>query len=68
MTTKFFSVVCLITGLLLSTNAAVAARWTRGQCIDAVNQRLGVRATDAGRTTNRAAVARCLKYGPDAID
>jgi hypothetical protein len=26
------------------------------------------RAANAGRTTNKAAVARCLKFGPDAID
>jgi hypothetical protein len=58
----------LLVSVLTFPTAASAAKWSRGQCIDAVHQKLGVRASDAGRTTNKAAVARCLKYGPGAID
>jgi hypothetical protein len=67
MTGKIFVVACLL-GLLVSSNMAwSAARWSRGDCINAVNQKFGVRATDAGGTTNKAAVQRCLKHGPDSI-
>jgi hypothetical protein len=49
-------------------SAASAAGWSRGQCIDAVHQQLGTRAAEAGRTLDKAAVRRCLRYGPGAID
>jgi hypothetical protein len=68
MTSKFFALICPLFGFLALTSAASAAKWTRGECIDAVHQKLGISAADAGHTTNKAAVKRCMKYGPNAID
>ena len=68
MTTRFFAVICLLLGFLFSSSPASAAKWTRGECVDAVHQKLGTYAADAGHTTNKAAVKRCMKYGPNAID
>jgi hypothetical protein len=45
-----------------------AAGWSRGDCINATQQVLGSYSTDSGRgTMNRAAVRRCMKYGPNAV-
>jgi hypothetical protein len=66
MATKFLAAVCLF-GLMVLPNAAWSARMTRGECINAVHQKLGSGSTDAARFKNRDAVIRCLKYGPDAI-
>jgi hypothetical protein len=43
------------------------ARWTRGYCINAVHERLGVSTTDAAKDTNRDAVIRCMQRGPNSI-
>jgi hypothetical protein len=42
-------------------------RYTRGYCINAVRERFGISATDAGKPTNAAAVQRCLEGGPMKI-
>jgi len=68
MTTKFFASVCLLVGVLVSTDAAWSAKWSRDACISAVNQKLGSYSADRGGSTNRDAVRRCMKYGPSAID
>jgi len=69
MTSKLFAAVCLLLGLLVSTNVAWSARWSRGECINAVHQRLGTYSADSGRgTKSRDAVTRCMRYGPGAID
>jgi hypothetical protein len=69
MTAKLFAAVCLLLGLLISTNVAWSARWSRGECINAVHQSIGTYSADSGRgTKSRAAVARCMRYGPSAID
>jgi hypothetical protein len=67
MTSKLFTVICLLLGLLVSTNVAWSARWSRGDCINAVHQTLGVYNTNRGISTNRDAVRRCMRYGPGAI-
>jgi hypothetical protein len=67
MTSKITVGVLLIAALSLP-NAASAAGWTRGQCIDAVHQRLGTRSADSGHTLDMSAVRRCIKFGPGAID
>ena len=68
MTSKFFAVVCLLLGVLVSTNQAWSAKWSRDMCINAVNQKLGSYSADRGGSTNRDAVKRCMKHGPSAID
>jgi hypothetical protein len=68
MTTKFFGAICLVLGLLVSTNVAWSAKWSRDACINAVNQKLGSYSTDRGISTNKDAVRRCMKHGPGAID
>lgn len=68
MTTKFFAAFCLLLGLLVSTNVAWSAKWSRAACEAAVRDRLGVSATDRGLSTNRDAVRRCMRHGPRAID
>jgi hypothetical protein len=67
MTGKIFVVVCLLGLLVAPSMAWSAAKWSRGDCINAVHEKYGVRAADAGGTTNKAAVQRCLKNGPGAI-
>jgi hypothetical protein len=66
MTAKIFVVSCLL-GSLFAPSVAWSAQWNRGQCINAVHQKYGDRATDAGETSNKAAVGRCMKHGPGAI-
>jgi len=68
MTTKFFAFICLLLGVLVSTNAAWSAKWSREACIHAVNQKLGSYSADRGGSTNKDAVRRCMKHGPSAID
>jgi len=68
MKTKFLAVIGILLGLLVSTNETSAAKWSRGECVDAVRQKLGIGAADTGHTTNKAAVRRCMKHGPNAID
>jgi hypothetical protein len=64
MFVKTLAAICLV-GSLVAPNVASAA--SRGACINAVNEKLGSRATDAGETTNKAAVRRCMKHGLGAI-
>jgi hypothetical protein len=66
--TRKIAAALLVVDALAVPGAASAASWTRGQCIDAVRQQLGTRAADAGRTLNKAAVHRCLRFGPGSID
>jgi len=67
MTGRIFALFSIL-GLLVAPSAAWSAQqWSRGQCIDAVHQKLGTRAADAGTNTNKAAVMRCIKHGPDSI-
>jgi hypothetical protein len=66
MTGKIFVAVCLL-GLLVAPNMAWSASWSRGDCIDAVHQKYGVRSADAGTNLSKAAVRRCMKHGPSAI-
>jgi hypothetical protein len=68
MKTSKIAVGLLIFAALALPSAASVAGWSRGQCIDAVHQLLGTRAAEAGRTLDKAAVRRCLRYGPGAID
>jgi hypothetical protein len=48
-------------------NRAESSRWTRGFCVNAVHERLGVSSADAGKDANRDAVIRCMERGPMAI-
>jgi hypothetical protein len=68
MTSKLLAAICLLLGLLVSTDMTWSARWSRAACVNAVNHRLGVSATDRGLSTNRDAVRRCMRHGPSAID
>ena len=67
MTKKIFAMACLGLGILASPSVASAAHFSRGMCINAVHEKLGDRATDAGTTSNKAAVSRCMRHGPGAI-
>jgi hypothetical protein len=64
MTTKCLAAVCLLLGLLVSTNVA-SARWTRGECTDAANQKFGSKHTS--HHVIDAAVHRCMRNGPGAV-
>jgi len=66
MTSKVLVSLFLL-ALLISPNVAWSAKWSRGQCINAVHERLGVSSTNARGAANRAAVIRCMQYGPMAI-
>jgi hypothetical protein len=66
MTVKIFVVSCLL-GSLFAPSVAWSAQWNRGQCINAVNQKYGDRATEGGATSNKAAVRRCMMHGRRAI-
>jgi hypothetical protein len=68
MTTKFFAIGALLFGFLVSTDVAWSAKWSRDTCINAVNQKLGTYGSDRGDSTNKDAVKRCMKRGPNAID
>jgi hypothetical protein len=64
MTNKILAAGVLL-ALLMSPNVAWSAKMSRGECIDAVKQKLG--SPYLHRSVIRAGVHRCLKYGPDAI-
>jgi hypothetical protein len=66
MATKIFVVFCLL-GLVVAPNVAWSARWSRGECVDAVRQKYGTYAADTGHTFNRAAVRRCMRHGPGSV-
>jgi hypothetical protein len=66
MIVKTLAVFCLL-GSLAAPSVAWSAQWSRGSCINAVHEKLGDRATDAGANTNKAAVHRCMRHGPGAI-
>jgi|307.fasta_scaffold530938_1 hypothetical protein len=62
---KCLAAVCLLlVGLLVSTNVA-SARWSRGECTDAANQKFGQK--HASHHTIDAAVHRCMRRGPSAV-
>ena len=62
---KCLAAVCLLlVGLLVSTNVA-SARWSRGECTDAANQKFGQKY--ASHHTINAAVHRCMRHGPSAV-
>jgi hypothetical protein len=68
MTTKVSIAAVFVLAMLTSLNTAQSAGWSRGQCIDAVHQKLGSYSADSGRgTLSRSAIRRCLRYGPSAI-
>jgi hypothetical protein len=64
MTTKCLIAVCLLLGLLVSTNVAFA-RWQRGECTDAATQKYGGK--HASHHVIDAAVHRCMRHGPGAV-
>jgi hypothetical protein len=66
MTRKILLASCLLglVGLVVSPDIA-SARWSRGQCTDAVKQRLGNPYMPRGEL--RAAIQRCVVGGPDAV-
>ena len=66
MKRKMLLATCLLglVGLVVSTDAA-SARWNRGQCADAVQQRLGNPYMPRGEI--RAAIQRCVESGPGAV-
>ena len=64
MTAKIFVAVCLL-GLLVAPNVAWSARWSRGECTDAANEKYGKVAQP--HQEMRAAIVRCMKHGPGAI-
>jgi hypothetical protein len=64
MFVKTLVAVCLV-GSMIAPSVAWSA--SRGACINAVQQKLGSRATDAGENTNKAAVRRCMRHGFGAI-
>jgi hypothetical protein len=65
MTRKILLASCLLGlgGLVVSSDVA-SARWSRGECVDAV-QRMGNPYMPRGEL--RAAIQRCIEAGPDAI-
>jgi hypothetical protein len=64
MTSKIFVVVCLL-GLMVAPNMASAATMSRGECANAVKEKLGN--PGIHRSEIRAAIQRCVEHGPDAI-
>jgi hypothetical protein len=66
MFVKTLVAVCLV-GSMIAPSVAWSAGMSRGACINAVQQKLGSRATDAGENTNKAAVHRCMRHGLGAI-
>jgi hypothetical protein len=65
MTSKIFAVVCMLGLVVLSNLAWSAAKWSRGDCINAANEKYGK--VDQAHQEMRAAVHRCLKNGPGAV-
>jgi hypothetical protein len=64
MTTKCFAGLCMLLGLLAATNVA-SARWSRGECTDAADQKFGQK--HMSHHAIDAAVHRCLRRGPGAV-
>jgi hypothetical protein len=65
MMMKCLAAVCLLlVALLFSTNVA-SARWSRGECTDAANQKFGQKHTS--HHVIDAAVHRCMRHGPGAV-
>jgi hypothetical protein len=65
MTNKIFVVVCLLGLLALPNLALSASKWSKGDCINAANEKYGK--VDQPHQEMRAAVQRCLKQGPGAV-
>jgi hypothetical protein len=64
MLAKILGTMCVV-GLLLSPTLASAERFSRGECENLVKEKLGNPGQPRGEI--RAAVARCMRHGPDAI-
>jgi hypothetical protein len=62
---KIFVLACLI-GLLVAPSAVwSAARWSRGECTDAANEKYGK--VGQPHQEMKAAIQRCMRYGPRAL-
>jgi hypothetical protein len=65
MTAKIFAVACLL-GLLVAPNMAwSAAKVSRGDCINAANEKYGK--PNLAHSVTSAAVHRCMKHGLGAV-
>jgi hypothetical protein len=62
---KIFVLTCFI-GLLVSPSTVwSAARWSRGECTNAANEKYGK--VDQPHQEMKAAIQRCMRHGPGAI-
>jgi hypothetical protein len=62
---RILALACVI-GLLVAPSAVwSAARWSRGDCINAANEKYGK--VYQAHQEMRAAVHRCMRYGPGAV-
>jgi hypothetical protein len=61
---RIFVVICLL-GLLVAPNMAWSARWSRGECTNAANEKYGK--VDQPHQEMRAAIQRCMRHGPGAV-
>jgi hypothetical protein len=64
MNGRIFVLACLI-GLLVAPSVASAARWSRGECTNAANERYGK--VGQSHQEMRAAIERCMRHGPGAL-
>ena len=65
MMMKCLAAVCLLLVVLLVSTNVASAKWSRGECTDAANQKFGQKY--ASHHTIDAAVHRCMKHGPGAV-
>jgi hypothetical protein len=65
MMMKSLTAVCLLLAVLLVSTNVASARWSKGECTDAANQKFGGKHTS--HHTINAAVNRCMRRGPGAV-
>jgi hypothetical protein len=51
--------------IILPTTVWSAARWSRGECINAANEKYGK--VDQPHQEMKAAIQRCMRHGPGAV-